>query len=77
MYHIEERIEENTRAIKKESKALGDLRKEQEENDGAAEKARAEHAKARSEVIAREKRIKKQEKTLEKKVRNTDLLHSY
>lgn len=67
LYHIEERIEENTREIKKHSRALGELRAEQSQADVAAEKARAAHAAARSEAITREKRIKKQEKAIEKK----------
>ncbi|EJD42066.1 hypothetical protein AURDEDRAFT_168856 [Auricularia subglabra TFB-10046 SS5] len=67
LYHIEERIEDNTRAIKTQSMALAALRAEQAQNDAVAEAARAEYAKTRSEVIAKEKRIKKQEKNLEKK----------
>ncbi|KZV80769.1 condensin complex subunit SMC1 [Exidia glandulosa HHB12029] len=67
LYHIEERIENNTREIKKDSKVLGELRAQQTHNDEAAETARVAYATARSEVITREKRIKKQEKALEKK----------
>ncbi|KAH7103427.1 condensin complex subunit SMC1 [Auriculariales sp. MPI-PUGE-AT-0066] len=67
LYHIESRIEANTRAIKTGTKALAQLRLEQVEHDKAADQARAEHAKARSDIITREKKIKKQEKSLDKK----------
>ena len=67
LYHIEQRIGANTKAIKSGNKALSQLRKEQEEHDAAAEEARAAHASARSDLLTREKKIKKQEKTLDKK----------
>lgn len=68
MFHIEERIEDNTRAINSQNKDLVSLRQDQKVRDEELAKAREEQAKARSEVSKRERKIKKQEKALEAKV---------
>ena len=68
LFHIEEKIEDNTRAIKTQNKELVGLREDQKEHDERLAKAREAQAKARSEVSKRERRIKKQEKALEAKV---------
>ncbi|KAF8587801.1 condensin complex subunit SMC1 [Ramaria rubella] len=67
LYHIEEKIGDNTRAIKVQNKDLVGLREEQKDHDEKLAAAREEQAKARSEVSKRERRIKKQEKALEAK----------
>ena len=48
-----------SRYIKQKNKTLSGLRKEQTEHDKALEEARAKQAKARSEVLATEKKLKK------------------
>jgi structural maintenance of chromosome 1 len=68
LYHIEEGIEEHVRQIKSQAKSMGSLKKEQAVHDKALGKAREEQASARSEVLSKEKKIKKAEKALEKKV---------
>lgn len=70
LFHMEKQIEENSQEIKKKNKSLAGLRKEQAVHDKALEDARAQQAKARSEVLLCEKKIKKQEKNLENHVRN-------
>ncbi|KAA1474997.1 hypothetical protein DENSPDRAFT_401153 [Dentipellis sp. KUC8613] len=81
LFHIEEDLEKNTREIEEQSRALNTLRAEQHVHDEALEKARAEQAKARSNVMQKEKRIKKAEKTLEGKkpdliAVDTQIVHS-
>lgn len=56
--------------IKQKNKTLSGLRKEQGAHDKALEEARAKQAKARSEVLATEKKSKKAEKALEGRVRH-------
>ena len=68
MYHIEQKIGGNVKAIKSQNKELVNLRVEQKKHDEKLAAAREEQAKARSEVSKRERRIKKQEKALEAKV---------
>lgn len=68
LYHIEEKIADNVKAIKLQNKELVGLRAEQKEHEENLAAAREEQAKARSEVSKRERRIKKQEKALEAKV---------
>jgi chromosome segregation ATPase len=68
LYHIEEKIGDNVKAIRSQNKELGGLREEQKEHQGRLSAAREEQATARSEVSKRERRIKKQEKALEAKV---------
>ena len=68
LFHIEEAIENNTRAIVKKNKELTGLREEQRVHDNALEAARTEQAKARTAVMQKEKGIKKAEKALDGKV---------
>ena len=68
LFHIEEAIENNTRAIVKKNKELMGLREEQRVHDNALEAARTEQAKARTAVMQKEKGIKKAEKALDGKV---------
>lgn len=70
LYHIQRSLEEHARAIKEQNKTLAGLRQEQRKHEKALEEARAEQAKARGNVMQKEKRIKKAEKALETKVRN-------
>lgn len=65
LFHIEKQIGENTEEIRIKNKSLAGLRKEQATYDKALEDARAQQAKARSEVLSCEKKIKKEEKSLE------------
>ncbi|TFY79840.1 hypothetical protein EWM64_g4174 [Hericium alpestre] len=67
LYHIEEALEKNSREIKEQNRALAPLREEQQATDEALQNARAEQAKARSNVMQKEKRIKKADKALEAK----------
>ncbi|KAL5522775.1 hypothetical protein ACEPAG_8793 [Sanghuangporus baumii] len=67
LFHIEEQIEANAREIKQKNKTLVGLRKEHAAHDKALEDARAKQAKARSDVVAAEKKVKKAEKALEAK----------
>jgi structural maintenance of chromosome 1 len=75
LFHIEETIEKNALEIKTQNKALGGLKEEQRVHDKALAEVRGEQAKARSNVMQKEKKIKKAEKALELKVRSiyTDL----
>lgn len=75
LFHIEEQIEANAREIKQKNKTLAGLRKEQATHDKALEEARAKQAKARSDVVAAEKKVKKAEKALETKVRLPHSVH--
>ena len=68
LFHIEESIEQNGREINTKNKALASLREEQRVHDAALEAARSEQAKAKSNVMQKEKRIKKSEKALEARV---------
>lgn len=68
LFHIEEAMEQNAREIKTQSKALSGLREEQRVHDVALEEARADQAKARLNVMQKEKKIKKAEKDLDGKV---------
>ena len=69
LFHIEKQIGENTEEIRIKNKSLAGLRKEQATYDKALEDARAQQAKARSEVLSCEKKIKKEENSLENYVR--------
>ena len=64
-------LEEHAHAITEQNKALAGLRQEQRKHEKALEEARSEQAKARGNVMQKEKRIKKAEKALETKVRGT------
>ena len=65
LFHIEEKIEDDTRAVNTQNRELVGLREDQKEHDEQLTSAREQQAKARSEVSKRERRIKKQEKVLE------------
>ncbi|OSD08222.1 cohesin complex subunit psm1 [Trametes coccinea BRFM310] len=67
LYHIQRSLEEHARAIKEQNQTLAGLRAEQRRHEKALEDARAEQARARSNVMQKEKRIKKAEKSLETK----------
>ncbi|EIW54226.1 uncharacterized protein TRAVEDRAFT_39782 [Trametes versicolor FP-101664 SS1] len=67
LYHIQHSLEEHARAIKEQNQTLAGLRAEQCKDEKALEDARAEQARARSNVMQKEKRIKKAEKALETK----------
>ncbi|EPQ50920.1 condensin complex subunit SMC1 [Gloeophyllum trabeum ATCC 11539] len=67
LFHIEEGLEQHAREINAQSRTLEGLREEQREHDEELDAARAEQAKARSNVMQKEKRIKKAEKGLEAK----------
>ncbi|KAG8849135.1 Structural maintenance of chromosomes protein 1 [Tulasnella sp. 330] len=67
LYHIEEAIENNVRDIKSRNDELVQLRQEQSAHEDIVTKARAAQAAARTEVLKREKVIKKKEKGLESK----------
>ncbi|EGO04101.1 hypothetical protein SERLA73DRAFT_102460 [Serpula lacrymans var. lacrymans S7.3] len=67
LFHIEKDIENNVREIRDQNRALVGLREDQRVHDKALEDARAEQARARTNVIQKEKRIKKAEKSLEGK----------
>ena len=69
LYHIQRSLEEHARAIKEQNQTLAGLRAEQRKHEKALEDARADQAKARSNVMQKEKRIKKAEKALETKAR--------
>jgi hypothetical protein len=68
LYRIEESIEQNGREINTKNKALAGLREEQRAHDAALETARVEQAKAKTNVMQKDKKIKKAEKALEAKV---------
>jgi structural maintenance of chromosome 1 len=68
LFHIESQIDENVSEITRKNKELRGLRKEQSVHDKALEEARAAQAKARSDVTAAEKKVKKAEKALENRV---------
>jgi len=68
LYHIDLGIEDNTRDIVKKNKELATLREERKVRDEEVEAARAQQAKARTAVMQKEKKIKKDEKALEGKV---------
>lgn len=68
LYHTEEEIEENVRQINVQAKAVTQLRKEQAVRDGGLKEARETQAAARSAVMSCEKKVKKAEKSLDKKV---------
>ncbi|KAJ8472469.1 hypothetical protein ONZ51_g8497 [Trametes cubensis] len=69
LYHIQRSLEEHARAIKEQNQTLAGLRAEQRKHEKALEDARTDQAKARSNVMQKEKRIKKAEKALETKAR--------
>jgi hypothetical protein len=71
LFHIEESLESNTRAIHTQNKALVTLRAEQRIHDQALEAARAEQAKSKTAVLQKQKRVSKEEKGLELKVTHT------
>ncbi|KAH9848926.1 cohesin complex subunit psm1 [Lenzites betulinus] len=67
LYHIQQNLEVHARAIKEQNQTLAGLRAEQRKHEKALEDARADQARARSNVMQKEKRIKKAEKALETK----------
>ncbi|KAG8997801.1 Structural maintenance of chromosomes protein 1 [Tulasnella sp. JGI-2019a] len=67
LYHIEEAIENNIRDIKSRNTELVQLRQEQSSQEDIVSRARAQQATARTDVLKREKIIKKKEKALESK----------
>ncbi|GJJ15239.1 hypothetical protein Clacol_009515 [Clathrus columnatus] len=67
LFHIDEKIKENSQAIDAQNDELTTLRERQKEHDGRLTEAREEQAKARAEVSKRERRVRKQEKALEAK----------
>lgn len=68
LYHIQTALATHANDIKTRNEALAGLRQEQRVHERALEDARAEQARARTDVMQKEKRIKKAEKTLEGKV---------
>lgn len=71
LFHIEEGLENNARAIKAKNRALQELRDKRTECDTELDSARADQARARTSVIQQEKKIKKAETALEAKVFNS------
>jgi structural maintenance of chromosome 1 len=69
LFHIEESIEQNAHEVKTRNKTLVGLREEQSVHDKALEEARKEQAQARSNVMQKEKKVKKAEKAVDAKVR--------
>ena len=69
LFHVDAGIQENTENIIKKNQELVGLRQEKKVHDKALETARAAQAKARTSVLQKEKQIKKEEKSLEAKVR--------
>ncbi|KAH7906967.1 RecF/RecN/SMC [Hygrophoropsis aurantiaca] len=67
LFHIEEAIEKNVREIKNQNKTLAGLREDQRVHDKALEDARSDQARARTNVMQKDKKIKKAEKALESK----------
>lgn len=80
LFHIEEQINVNAHDITQKNKTLAGLRKDQAVHDKALDLARTKQAKARSDVLAAEKKVKKVEKSLEIRVRykltRLSILHS-
>jgi hypothetical protein len=68
LYHVDLGIEDNTRDIVKKNEELVTLREDRRVRDEEVEASRAQQAKARTAVMQKEKRIKKDEKALEGKV---------
>ena len=68
IYHIQTSLATHPNDIKTQTEALAGLRQEQRLHDRAPEDARAEQARGRTDVMQKEKRIKKAEKALEAKV---------
>lgn len=68
MFHIQTALVTHADDIKTQNEALAGLRQEQRVHERALEDARAEQARARTDVMQKEKRIKKAEKSLEAKV---------
>ncbi|RPD56436.1 condensin complex subunit SMC1 [Lentinus tigrinus ALCF2SS1-6] len=67
LFHIQKSLEEHAHAIREQNKTLAGLRQEQRKHEKALEEARSEQAKARGNVMQKEKKIKKAEKALETK----------
>lgn len=65
LYHIEHQLKENSDSITKSNKTLTNLRKEYGTHEKVLDDARAKQAKARSNVTAADKKLKKAEKALE------------
>ena len=68
LYYIQPSLDEHAQAIREQNKTLVGLRQEQRKHAKALEDARAEQARARGNVMQKEKKIKKAEKALETKV---------
>ena len=69
LYHIQTALATHANDIKTQNEALAGLREEQRVHDRALEDARADQARARTDVMQKEKRVKRAEKALEGKVR--------
>ncbi|CAL1698943.1 unnamed protein product [Somion occarium] len=67
LYNIQESLAAHAHEIRNANEALVGLRAEQEKCEEALNGARAEQARARNEVVQKEKKIKKAEKALESK----------
>ncbi|KAI0078626.1 cohesin complex subunit psm1 [Panus rudis PR-1116 ss-1] len=67
LYHIQEALATHAQDIKSHNRALAGLRQEQQEREAELDTARAEQARARTDVMQKEKRIKRAEKALEAK----------
>jgi len=68
LYHIEESLRANASEIQKQSRALNGLRDDQNRQQQALDRTRAEQAKSKTEVSREERKLKRAEKTLEAKV---------
>lgn len=68
LYHIEESLKVNASEIQRQNRALVGLREDQHQQQQALDRARAEQAKAKTEVSREERRLKRAEKALEAEV---------
>jgi structural maintenance of chromosome 1 len=68
LYHIEESLKANASEIQRQNRALVGLREDQHRQQQVLDRARAEQAKAKTEVSREERRLKRSEKALEAKV---------
>lgn len=68
LYNIQESLSGHAEEIKNANEQLVGLRAEQQECEAALEETRTEQARQRTDVMQKEKRLKKAEKALEGKV---------
>ena len=68
LYNIQESLSVHAEEIKNANEQLVGLRAEQQECEEALEETRTEQARQRTDVMQKEKRLKKAEKALEGKV---------